>query len=223
MDANCQTNQQDFVSLAPFIFSATIVTCTVGSFGQRIIDFYLLSISKLKRYLCHLRNSFSQFANNFEPNGLKKSDPPFNLTIMKGSRYVILERGFANFTLKVRKGKVGVNRSMIVMKRSNFLWLYHHQSKIYLNQEFGNTGQGLFYYIAEIISKFEKIQSITLKLVLKATLFPKGSSSTEAVQLCLGHAQRRRILLLNAVNHHSPGERNGHSRSWKSHRPKIGK
>ena len=106
MDANCQTNQQDFVSLAPFIFSATIVTCTVGSFGQRIIDFYLLSISKLKRYLFHLRNSFSQFANNFEPNGLKKSDPPFNLTIMKGSRYVILERGFANFTLKVRKGKV---------------------------------------------------------------------------------------------------------------------
>ena len=185
--------------------------------------FFLTKQLNTKRHLFQLRNSFSQFAIDFEPNGLKKSEPPFNLTIMKGSRYVILERGFANFTLKVRKGKVGVNRSMIVMKRSNFLWLYHHQSKIYLNQEFGNTAPGLFYSIVEIISRFEKIQSITLKLVLKATLFPKGSSSTEAVQLCLGHAQRRQILLLNAVNHHSPGERNGHSRSWKSHRPKIGK
>lgn len=60
-----------------------------------------ISIVLFASFFLTLRFGFDPFSFSFEPSGFNKTDPPFNLTLMKGSRYVILERDFANFVLKV--------------------------------------------------------------------------------------------------------------------------
>ena len=48
-----------------------------------------------------MRHNFHPFDNHIEANGMQKGPPPFNVTVMKGSRYVILKRGFAEFVVSV--------------------------------------------------------------------------------------------------------------------------
>ena len=43
------------------------------------------------------RYNFNQFSNKYVKSGTLKAPPPFNVTIMKGTRYVVLKRDFAQF------------------------------------------------------------------------------------------------------------------------------
>ena len=51
-------------------------------------------------FVFHYRKDFEVYGYNFERNGLQKSPPPFNLTIMKGTRYVALDRQLAEFVVR---------------------------------------------------------------------------------------------------------------------------
>jgi hypothetical protein len=47
----------------------------------------------------HHRYSFDQFSNYFGESETFKAPPPLNVTIMKGTRYVVLKRDFAQFVI----------------------------------------------------------------------------------------------------------------------------
>jgi hypothetical protein len=57
----------------------------------------------------HHRYSFDQFSNYFGESDTFKAPPPLNMTILKGTRYVVLKRDFAQFVIS-EQATIGYTR-----------------------------------------------------------------------------------------------------------------